>query len=234
MLPLAALLVSIVAGELTRWGLVAAVTAYVLLVAGATVVRRARRSPGRGGRSSGVGRGGDAPGPVARLSDGSTAVTVLLAVAALLAVATLGAAVTVPADGEATTDLHLLTEQGGELVANEYPDALTEGESATITVGVTNEEGRAVEYTAVTELQRVEVDGRSAVVVDERGIDQRSFELAPGESRRESRSFRATLVGENVRFVTHLYRGDPPENPTADSAYRTVYVWVDVRPAGGA
>ena len=160
--------------------------------------------------------------------------TVTAAPSVLLAVATLGAAVTVPADGEATTDLHLLTERDGAVVANEYPDALTEGESASVVVGVTNDEHRAVAYTAVTELQRVEVDGRSIVVADKRTVDRRGFELAHGETWREPHSFRATLVGENVRLVTYLYRGDPPANPTAESAYRTVYVWVDVSPAGAA
>jgi len=99
---------------------------------------------------------------------------------------------------------------------------------------VINEEHRSVEYTAITELQRVQVDGRSVVVVDKRRIDQHAFELEHGESWREPQAFRATLTGENVRFVTHLYRGDLPENPTAESAYRTTYVWFDVQPDGTA
>ncbi|QWC20224.1 DUF1616 domain-containing protein [Halorubrum sp. 2020YC2] len=231
-LPLLALLVSVAAGALTRWGLVAAASAYVLAGAAATVARRARR-PASGGRTLSVGSRGDTSAPDGWLSGDVTPVTVVLAASMLLAVAALGAAVAVPADGEATTDLHLLTEQDGELVANEYPDALTEGESAAVTVGVTNEEHRSVEYTAVTEVQRVEVDGRSIVVADKRRVDRHEFELAHGESWREQQEFRATLTGETVRFVTYLYRGDPPENPTAASAYRTAYVWVDVSPAGG-
>jgi uncharacterized membrane protein len=163
-----------------------------------------------------------------------TPMTAVLAVSVIIAVGALGVAVTVPADGETATDLHLLTEQDGRLVANEYPDSLTEGESATITVGVTNDEHRTVEYTVVTELQRVQVDGRSVVVTDKRRIDQYAFELAQGESWRESEEFQASFTGENVRFVTHLYRGDPPENPTADTAYRTTYVWFDVQPSSAS
>jgi uncharacterized membrane protein len=230
-LPLLAILVSLAAGTLTRWGLVAVVAGYVLVGAAATVLRRARRSAS-GARTRSVGGRGGASESDGWLSGGATPVTVVLAASMLLAVAALGAAVAVPAGGEATTDLHLLTEQDGELVANEYPDALTEGETATVTVGVTNAEHRSVEYTAVTEVQRVEVDGRSIVVTDKRRVDRHDFELAHGESWRESQEFRATLTGDTVRFVTHLYRGDPPENPTAESAYRTTYVWVDVTPAG--
>ncbi|VTT88120.1 hypothetical protein DM2_1454 [Halorubrum sp. DM2] len=232
-LPLLAILVSLSTGALTRWGLVAAASAYVVLGAAATVVRRARHSSGEGGpRPAGPrGAGSSSPG---RLPDETGPTTVVLAVSVFLAVGTLGAAVTVPVDGETATDLHLLTEQDGEFVANEYPETLTAGESATITVGVTNDEHRSVEYTAVTELQRVQVDGRSVIVVDSRQIDRYAFELTHGESWREPQEFRATLTGENVRFVTYLYRGEPPENPTAESAYRTTYVWFDVQPAGTA
>lgn len=228
-LPLLAILVYLAVGALTAWGIVAVVSGYVVLGAAATAARRARRSESTGGhRTTSVGTREEAPG---WLSGGLTPLTVVLAASMVVAVAALGVAVTVPADGESATDLHLLTEQGGELVADEYPEALTQGESAAITVGVTNEEHRSVEYTAVTEIQRVQVDGRSVVVTDKRRIDQYAFELAHGESWRESQEFRATLTGENVRFVTHLYRGDLPENPTADNAYRTTYVWFDVQPS---
>ncbi|ELZ46320.1 hypothetical protein C464_10913 [Halorubrum coriense DSM 10284] len=229
-LPLLAIVVYLAVGALTTWGLVGLVAGYVVVVAGATTVRRAGRSGGSdhwaGPARSRTGRSSSGPFP------GSlTPLTAVLAVSMILAVGALGAAVTVPADGETATDLHLLTEQEGRLVANEYPSALTQDESAAITVGVTNDEHRSVEYTVVTELQRVRLDGRSVVVTDKRRIDQHGFELAQGESWRESEEFRATLAGENVRFVAHLYRGDPPENPTADTAYRTTYVWFDVQPS---
>lgn len=233
-LPLLATVVYLAAGAVLAWGLVGVVSGYVVVVAAATVVRRARRSGGVSGHRSGA-AGSRAEGTSSgRIFGEMTPMTAVLAVSIVIAVGALGAAVTVPADGETATDLHLLTEQDGRLVANEYPDSLTEGESATITVGVTNDEHRTVEYTVVTELQRVQVDGRSVVVTDKRRIDQYAFELAQGESWRESEEFQASFTGENVRFVTHLYRGDPPENPTADTAYRTTYVWFDVQPSSAS
>ncbi|SFR49162.1 DUF1616 domain-containing protein [Halorubrum sodomense] len=232
-LPLLAIIVYLAVGALTTWGLVGLVSGYVVVVAAATVVRRTGHSGG-GGHRTGPARSGTEISSSGLLSGGLTPSTVILAVSVILAVGTLGTAVTVPADGETATDLHLLTEQGGQLVANDYPNALTQGESAAITVGVTNDEHRPVEYTVVTELQRVQLSGRSVVVTDKRRIDQHAFELAQGESWRESEEFRASLAGENVRFVTYLYRGDPPENPTADTAYRTTYVWLDIQPSAAS
>lgn len=233
-LPLLAILVYLSLGALTTWGLVAVVSGYVLLAAAATAVRRARRSGAGVRRTRSVEPRGKISASSGWLSGRLTPLTVALAASIVIAVATLGVAVTVPAHGEATTDLHLLTEQDGRLVANGYPDTLTEGGSAAVVVGVTNEEHRAVEYTVVTEIQRVRVDDRSVVVVDIRRVGRHAFELEHGESWRETQEFEATLTGENLRFVTHLYLGDPPENPTADSAYRTTYVWFDVQPSGTA
>ncbi|WP_231741300.1 DUF1616 domain-containing protein [Halorubrum sp. CBA1125] len=233
-LPLLAILVYLSVGSVTTWGLVAVVSGYVLLGAAATAVRRARRSGDVGRRTRSVGSRAETSTSSGWISGRLTPLTVVLAASIVIAVATLGVAVTVPAHGEATTDLHLLTEQDGRLVANEYPDTLTEGGSAAVTVGVTNEEHRPTEYTVVTEIQRVQVDGRSVVVADKRRVGRHTFELAHGESWRERQEFQATIAGENIRFVTHLYRGDPPENPTADSAYRTTYVWFDVQPSEAA
>ena len=233
-LPLLAIVVYLAVGGLTTWGLVGVVSGYVVVGAAATIARRAGHSGGGGHRTGPAGTRTETTSSSGLFAGGMTPLTAVLAVSMLLAVGALGAAVTVPADGETATDLHLLTEEEGRLVANGYPDALTQGESAAITVGVTNDEHRSVEYTVVTELQRVQLDGRSIVVTDKRRIDQHSFELAQGESWRESEEFRATLAGENVRFVTHLYRGEPPENPTADTAYRTTYVWFDVQPSSAS
>jgi len=57
-LPLLAILVSLFVGTLTRWGLVAVASAYVVLGAVATVVRRARRSGGAAGRTRSAGAQG--------------------------------------------------------------------------------------------------------------------------------------------------------------------------------
>lgn len=231
-LPLLAIVASLLPSGLARWPIVALASAYAFLGAVVTAVRRGRRSGETAGSTPGFGTDRSGSAASGAMFDRSTALTVVLAATVVVAVATLGAAVAAPPDGETTTDLHLLTEEDGRLVANGFPDELAAGESAALTVGVTNAEDRAVEYTVVTEVQRVQIDGRSINVVDKRGIDRRTVELVHGETWRERQTFEPSLTGANLRFVVHLYVGDPPATATAETAYRTTYVWFDVDPSG--
>jgi hypothetical protein len=45
---------------------------------------------------------------------------------------------------------------------------------------------------------------------------------------------RPEKTGENLRLVVLLYRGSPPENPTAETAYRVLRLGVDVSGGGSA
>lgn len=231
-LPVLAILTSHSPSGLTPATLVLVVAGYVLLTAVAAAVRRLRHAETSGWKTRSV--TGDAGGTLAatiRAARGLRLLDGLLVVSIVFAVATLGVAVAVPSHGEATTDLHLLTEQDGRLVADGYPSTLVEGESATLTVGVTNEEHQFAEYTVVAELQRVRTEGSDVVVVDKQSAGRYGFELEHGESWRNQLDVQGSMTGENLRFAVYLYRGDAPGTPTADSAYRTTYIWLDVQPS---
>jgi len=226
-LPVLAILTYVSPLALTPAALVGTVSGYVLLGAVATALRR-RRAPGAGREST-----AGAVSTGSRLLRRARPLQLVLALSVIGAVATLGVAVAVPSHGATTTDLHLLTEQDDRLVADEYPATLTEGGSAPITVGVTNHEHEPAAYTVVAELQRVTVTNRSVVVEERRSVERYAFDLEHGETRLQQLELRGSLTGEDLRFAVYLYRGEAPETPTAASAYRNTYIWLDVQPADG-
>lgn len=232
-LPLLAILTYLSPLQLTATGLVLVVSSYVLVVAVVAGIRRKRQSESsrwktRSGAAGANGAWASTVQAVRRLS----LLNVVLAVSVVFALATLGVAVAVPSHGETTTDLHLLTEQDGRLVANGYPDTLAEGESAPLTVGVTNEEREFAEYTIVAELQRVQTQGSSVVVVDKQSVGRYDLGLEHGETWRRQLDVEGSMTGENLRFAVYLYRGDAPGTATTDTAYRNTYIWLDVEPSG--
>jgi uncharacterized membrane protein len=219
--------------SLTPTVLVTVVSAYVLVGAVAAGIRRERQSDPSTWKTQSGGSG--ANGTLAAALQAARRLRLLdvvLAVSVVFAVTTLGVAIAVPSHGETPTDLHLLTEQNGRFVANGYPETLTEGETTPLTVGVTNQERQPTEFTVVAELQRVQTEGNSVIVVDKHSVGRYSFDLEPGETWRRQLDLEGSLTGDNLRFAVYLYRGNAPETPTTDSAYRNTYIWLDVQPSG--
>lgn len=171
------------------------------------------------------------------------ALNVLLVVSVLLAIGSVGYAVAVPQQGEQFTEFYLLTETDeGDLVADDYPTTFVRGDSAPVVVGIGNQEQQRVNYSVVVELQEVQpVDGGSLNVTNETAnasteleivnrqqLDQFTATVEHNETWQESRELRPMLTGENLRVQYLLYRGEPPAEPTADNAYRSLHLWVDV------
>ena len=226
-LPVIAILTYLSPLSLASADLVATVSGYVLLGIVAAAVRRNRASD-----SAENGRRARTPqrfGAV-QLFGLASPLQLLMGASVVVAVATLGIAVAVPSDGATTSDLHLLTEQDGRLVADGYPDSVPEGGAVPIVVGVSNDEQRPMEYTVVAELQRVSVTDRTVAVQERRELDRYTVELEHDETRRQQLDIRGAFAGEDVRFAVYLYRGEPPASPTAESAYRNAYIWLEVEP----
>jgi uncharacterized membrane protein len=131
---------------------------------------------------------------------------VLLLFGVVLAVAGIGTAIATSGGGERYTEFYLGTE-----------DAAT-GEHATR------------EYTVVAELQRV----RDGQVVQQSQVAQFTRTVAHNGSLRREVVVRPEMTGENLRLSYLLYRGTPPEEPSAGSASRHLYVWVDVADPGAS
>ncbi|MDS0294281.1 DUF1616 domain-containing protein [Halogeometricum luteum] len=175
--------------------------------------------------------------PLSRLTGGPGGIgslpkTHLLIAAFLLASAGLaGATLAEPQNGERYTEFYLLTANGenGTLVADQFPSQLSPTEPRSIYVGIGNHEERTVEYTVVTELQRLEtVDGQRRVAAESE-LERFSTTLQAGQTFRGQRELRSrsSVTGERLRLIFLLYRGSPPENPTEENAYRSTHVWVN-------
>ncbi|WP_277542870.1 DUF1616 domain-containing protein [Haloarcula laminariae] len=156
-----------------------------------------------------------------------TALNVVLLLSVCLAAGSVAYAVTVPPDGESFTEFYLLTEnESGDLTAEDYPENLTTGESQSIVVGIGNQEGQPTNYTVVTELQRVKLEGNQTVVTDQRELDRFSRHIGVNETVELRRQITPTgLTGQRLRLQFRLYK----ETPSTDSPpYRETHLWVNV------
>lgn len=160
------------------------------------------------------------------------AVVLASIVVGLLAV---GGAVAVPQGGATFTDFAVLGEdEDGDLVAGNFPEELAPDESASLVTAVENHEGETTDYTVVVtaeqrggnaanrtvELQRYE----ATVEPGERWTHR--HELQPGSAVSEPAD--AGGSGSDVRVDYYLYRGDAPDDPGAESAYRHLFLWLSV------
>jgi len=157
---------------------------------------------------------------------------VALAAVLLFAMTSAGYAFIDQQRGEQYTELYLLTQDSnGELVADNYPTELVATENQTLTVGVRNHEHERTSYTVVTELQRVGSEGESKSVLEAERLDSYRVTLAPNETDRQERVLTPTLIGDRLRIVFLLYRGESPADPRVDNAYRWVHLNVNVTAA---
>ncbi|AFK19920.2 DUF1616 domain-containing protein [Haloferax mediterranei ATCC 33500] len=156
---------------------------------------------------------------------------VVLVVSLLLATTSVGYVVAVPNDGgESFSELYLLTEDGDELVADNYPETLVQGEPTSLVLGIGNQEHRPVNYTTVVLLQRVEVENNSTTVLEEERLKTFSPQLEHNETWHQEHQIQPTMTGERLRLTYLLYKEAPPESPTIENAYQEVHLWVTVRP----
>jgi len=160
------------------------------------------------------------------------ALNVLLVASVLLAVSSVGYATMVPKQGESFTEFYLLTENDdGDLVADDYPEELIRGESARLFVGIGNQEHQSMEYTVVVQLQNATVVDNETVVRERRELDRYRTTLEHNETWHHRHNVTPTMTGDRLRLQYLLYRGEPPADPNAETAYRTLHLWIDVREA---
>lgn len=154
-----------------------------------------------------------------------------LSVAIIFAVGTLGFAVMASPDGEAYTDFYVLSEnESGDLVAADYPDTFTTGEPQQLHTGIENYEGEPTDYEVVVQIQRVEQSSEGPVVAERREIDRFSAQVDDGDRWVDERSLVIPegWVGSDFRIKFLLYKDAAVEQPTSETAYRNLHIWVDV------
>lgn len=196
--------------------------------------RRFRRPAERRFSVSLRARFGDARRALSGGSPTDRALSVGLAVAVVAAVAAMGYAVAVPGPGQQYTGVSLLAQnETGALVADDYPRNFEAGSSRPLVVELSNREGERTSYSVVAELQRVEQgDDGGPTVLRDRRLATFTPTVGAGETWRTVHDVTPTMTGEDLRLVYLVYRGDPPEDPTAADAYRHVHVWVNVSASG--
>lgn len=155
--------------------------------------------------------------------------TLILVVGFVVAGAGIGVAVLDAERGEQFTEFSLLTEdpETGELVADGYPEEIPQGESESVYLGITNNEGEQMDYTVITLLQSFDKDGQLQEVET---LNEDRMTLDYGDTVREQQSISPEMTGEDLRVTYLLYAGSPPQNepPRTDNAYRSVHIWIDV------
>jgi uncharacterized membrane protein len=180
-------------------------------------------------------------------SRADAALNVLLVLSVLLATASVAYAVAVPKQGEAFTEFYLLTEnESGELVADNYPTEFASGEARPVVVGVGNHEHEPTNYSVAVELQRVRFEDGSgervnvfrsnatnasnvtAVVTREERLGSFNASVPANETFQREYQIRPTMTGERMRLTFLLYRDGLPPDPSVDTAYRELHLWVNV------
>jgi uncharacterized membrane protein len=169
---------------------------------------------------------------LARKTQTDRVLNVVLILVLLFAMTSAGYAFIEQQRGKQYTELYLLTQDSnGDFVTDNYPTELTATQSQPLTVGVRNHEHERINYAIVAELQRVDSRGDPTNVLEAERLDSYSVMLAPNETDRQERTLTPTLVGDQLRVVFLLYRGQPPDDPRVDNAYRWVHLNVNVTAA---
>jgi uncharacterized membrane protein len=160
------------------------------------------------------------------------ALNVALAVAVVVAASAVAVGLAAPDRGEAYTEVALLDDQGGELVAGNYTTALERGEPANVTLTVENREGAATEYTAVAVLERVRTTGDDAAVLEREELDRRTLAVDDETTAQHELSVSPTMLGDDLRLNVFVYEGDAPSEATRTNADYHLYLWVSVQAPG--
>lgn len=151
----------------------------------------------------------------------STASGWFVLVAAVLGLLVVGAsgAVALADDGDGVTEFYVGGEsENGTIAMGEQPANLTAGETATHYVVVEQERATTTEYTVVAEL----VDGADGRSLSELG----RYDMTVNETGHAVQSVDVTLEAEGTdqHVAYYLYEGDAPEQPSEDTALRSLTV----------
>lgn len=154
------------------------------------------------------------------------AANTLLIIAVVLAVAALFIGVLVPNSASTYTELAIMTEnETGSYVMGDYDRALF-NESRSLYVSISNKEERPVNYTVVVVSHTVN-ESDEVVAGTGNEITRLHQTVQPGDRWYGEVDYTPETRDGNTRLMYLLYKESPPTEPTASSAYRYTYLWVN-------
>ena len=156
-----------------------------------------------------------------------------LVVGVLVLLSSVGYAAVAPPQPPGYTEFRVATDEMTGDTETLYRNTFPPDETTPLEVLVTNEEGERTNYTVVAVLQRIDEGGEGIEVRESAVVGRSSFAVEDGERVRRSVDVRPSRTGDDLRLVLLLYRGEPPTDPGADSAYRTLRLDVTVSEGAG-
>lgn len=134
-----------------------------------------------------------------------------------------------PGLGESHTELYLGNQtQSAGSTSIAYPTEYSVGNAQTLTIGVTNHEQQPMEYTLVSEIQRVSQSDESFTVTERQELGRYSISIESDQTWERQDRIRPTLKGEQLRLIYYLYHDSPPSTPSTETATQEVHLWVNV------
>ncbi|MFO7927755.1 DUF1616 domain-containing protein [Natronomonas sp.] len=162
-----------------------------------------------------------------------TVLNAVIVLGIVVAAATIGVTAATNGNGERYTEFYLLSGDPATetAIADGYPVEVASGGSAEVVVGIANHEREPIAYTVVVQLQRIDRTGDDPAVTERVELDTFEVAVESGETEERSHAIEPTLEGESLRVTYLLYTETPPEEPSAENAYRSTHAWIDVTPS---
>jgi len=159
----------------------------------------------------------------------SAALNGVVLVVAVVGIAGIGYTAAVSEGTHEYTEFYLLAEnESGELVAQGYPAAIQAERPNAFHVGIENHRGERAAYSVVVKLQRMYTANATPEVLEEETLTAERVALPADRGTVERINVTPGLRGSNMRLQFLLYRGDPPDQPSAESASHETHLWLNV------
>jgi len=163
----------------------------------------------------------------------SAALNGLVLLVAVVGIAGVGYTAAVSEGTHEYTEFYLLAEnESGELVAQGYPAAIRAEQPNEFHVGIENHRGERTTYAVVVKLQRMYTANETPEVLEEETLTSERVLLAADSGTVEPVNVTPTLRGSDMRLRFLLYRGDPPDEPSIETATHETHLWLNVTAPG--
>lgn len=155
-----------------------------------------------------------------------TMVNLALVISIVLAAGTLGYVIVVPNQSASYTRVSLLnSDASGDLSVANYSTDIVAGTEIDLILAIENRERTSTSYTIIVKIKRIRNDGQN---VSSNELIRLRTVVPPGETDYVNHTISPTMVGDNLKLQYLIYKGEPPTQPTAANAYRTLFLWIDI------